>query len=117
MTKWDLERMARQKASSIAGRYRLVVLSTRCSRDVPPPTYRIEAVVPGTGCGLTIIGFAWERIRAEGHPRRSGTAGSSAGFDERVAGRAVPVHVSSVTAETETGEACAGDAPAPPDRE
>lgn len=117
MTKWELERKARQKASAIARRYGLVVLSTRCSRDVPPPTYRIEAVVPGTGCRLTIIGFAWERIRTEGHPQRPGTAGSSAGFDGRVAGRAVPVHVSSVTAETATGEACAGDTPAPPDRE
>ncbi len=104
MTRWELERKARQKASSIAGRYGLVVPSIHCSGNVPSTTYRIETVVPGTGCRLTIIEFAWKRILRDGHPQNTNTAGSTTGFDGCGASRAVPVRESSVTRGTTTGE-------------
>jgi len=117
MTKWELEKKARQKASSIARRYGLVVLSTHCSRDIPPTTYRIETVVPETGCRLTVMGYAWERIGRDGHPSRRKTARSTTGFDGNGTSHIVPIRESSPALETAIDESCETDAPAPPARE
>ncbi len=116
MTKWELERTARRKASFIARRYGLVVLSTRCNRNVPPTTFRIETVVPETGCRLTILGYAWDRIGRDGHPPGTGTAKSTTGSAGIGTAHAVPIRESSSALGT-GGEPSETDAPAPPSRE